>query len=192
MDVWNDFKAESMTVAAGVRVLSDARDSGTVLSARSMDLLSIESLSDRQLYVDQMKDVAYVQSTLITCMEILKKETEDFDSVSLLVVGTEAGQLLILPQDPVNSSCLCKVMLPSAPVILSVTGVFDVEWRINVVCRDGRMYSVKNGDSRGTAVLSGTVVELGAQAVAVAKQVSTALHTLFSSSSSSLSFVVLR
>jgi Bardet-Biedl syndrome 1 protein len=76
----------------------------------------------------------------------------------------------ILPQDPTNSSFLCKVQLPSTPVLLSVTGLFDVEWRISVICRDGRMYSVKSGDVRGTAVLSGQVSDLGSQAIACVKQ----------------------
>lgn len=34
----------------------------------------------------------------------------------------------------------------------------------------GRMYNVKNGEVRGTAVLSGAVIDLGAQAVAAARQ----------------------
>lgn len=76
----------------------------------------------------------------------------------------------MLPQDPVNSTFLCKVQLPSAPVLLSVSGLFDVEWRISVICRDGRMYSVKNGDVRGTAVLSGQVSDLGSQAIACVRQ----------------------
>ena len=65
---------------------------------------------------------------------------------------------------------LCKVQLPSAPALLSVSGLFDVEWRISVLCRDGRMYSVKNGDVRGTAVLSGQVTDLGSQAVSAVRQ----------------------
>jgi Bardet-Biedl syndrome 1 protein len=84
--------------------------------------------------------------------------------------STCAGQVYILPQDPTNSSFLCKVQLPSTPVLLSVTGLFDVEWRISVICRDGRMYSVKSGDVRGTAVLSGQVSDLGSQAIACVKQ----------------------
>ena len=99
-----------------------------------------------------------------------KKDTEDFDGVSLLVVGTENGSVMILPQDPVNSAFLCKVQLPSAPTMMSVSGVFDVEWRISVICRDGKLYSVKNGEVRGTAVLSGSVVDLGSQAIELAKQ----------------------
>ena len=55
-------------------------------------------------------------------------------------------------------------------MLLSVSGLFDVEWRIAVACRDGKIYNVKNGDSKGSAVLSGTVIDLGSQAVAMAKQ----------------------
>jgi Bardet-Biedl syndrome 1 protein len=62
------------------------------------------------------------------------------------------------------------VQLPSTPVLLSVTGLFDVEWRVSVICRDGRMYSVKNGDVRGNAVLSGQVTDLGSQAIACVQQ----------------------
>jgi hypothetical protein len=41
-------------------------------------------------------------------MEVLKLDSEDIDSVGLLVVGTEAGQILILPQDPFGSLVLCN------------------------------------------------------------------------------------
>ena len=42
--------------------------------------------------------------------------------------------------------------------------------RVMVACRDGRLYSLKEGDVRGTAVLTGTVIDLGAQAVAMARE----------------------
>ena len=45
-----------------------------------------------------------------------------------------------------------------------------MEWRVSVICRDGRIYSVKNGDVRGTAVLSGQVTDLGSQAIACVRQ----------------------
>ena len=59
-------------------------------------------------------------------METLKKESEEPDAVSFIVVGTEAKQLMILPQDPVNSNLLCKVTLPSVPVHLCIFGLFDI------------------------------------------------------------------
>lgn len=116
-----------------------------------------------------MKGVAYQQFTLITCMETLNKDKEDIDGVSLLVVGTEAGQILILAPDPNASSFLCKVDLPSAPVLLNVSGVFETEWRIHVTCRDGQLYTIKNGDVRGSCILTGSIVDLGSQAVSMAR-----------------------
>jgi len=77
------------------------------------------------------------------------------------------GQIFVLPQDPSNSSYLCKVQLPSVPVLLSISGLFDIEWRISVICRDGRMYSVRNGEVRGSAVLSGQVSSLMCVSVCV-------------------------
>ena len=144
-------------------------------------------------------------------------------------------------QDPNNSVYLCKIQLPSVPVLLAVSGLFDVEWcvrplhsplsiclpvsvvisvihplsscflfyplstypsqcvcvslsitlslsysislpllslphslhskqsiphpspihllpyrRISITCRDGKLYNVRNGDIRGSAVLVGT------------------------------------
>jgi Bardet-Biedl syndrome 1 protein len=159
-----------MTPATAIARLIEARDTGIQISSRSFELLTIETDANRVAFINDMKDTNYVQQTLITCMETLKKENEDLDGISLLVVGTEAGAILILPQDPINSSFLCRIQLPSTPAMISISGIFDVEWRISVICRDGRLYSIKNGEVRGSAVLSGSVIDLGSQAIAIAKQ----------------------
>ena len=39
-----------------------------------------------------------------------------------------------------------------------------------VACRDGRIYNIKDGDVRGSAILTGNVIDTGAQIVAIAKQ----------------------
>ena len=153
-DIWTELKAGTLSANDAYAQLVEAREKGNVLSSRSVDLLCLEDSAARQYFVDEMKDTAtFLQLTIITCMDIMKKDSEDNDAVTLLVVGTEAGQLLILPQDPSNSAYLCKIQLPSTPTMLSVAGLFDVEWRISVVCRDGKMYNVKNGDARGSAVI---------------------------------------
>jgi Bardet-Biedl syndrome 1 protein len=159
-----------MSFSAAIKHLLDARDRGTILSARSCELLSLTSDQERLVFITSMKEITYIQSTLITCLDVLKKDNDELDAVTLLIVGNEAGQLLILPQDPLNSNVLCKLQLPSVPALLSVSGTFDVEWRVNIVCRDGKMYSVKNGDVRGSALLVGTAVDLGSQAVAIVRQ----------------------
>lgn len=153
-----------------MKSLHDLREQGTVLTARSNELLLLEREEAQQTFVQEMKDVSMDQPTLITCMEVLKKDGEEADALSLLVVGTESGQVYILPQDPINSNTLCKIQLPSPPSLLAISGVFEVEWRVSVVCRDGRLYSVKNGDVRGTALLVGTSVDLPAPGVSMVRQ----------------------
>lgn len=39
-----------------------------------------------------------------------------------------------------------------------------------VACRDGRVYNIKEGDVRGTAVLTGNVIDAGSQIICIARQ----------------------
>lgn len=52
--------------------------------------------------------------------------------------------------------------LPSVPVFLSVTGLYDVEYRIIVACRNGQIYTLKRGTKVGrpTAELTSQPVGL--------------------------------
>lgn len=149
--------------------LQAARDAGVALTARSLDFIMIENPTMRADFVAEMADVNYSQQTLITCVETLKRDSDDADAVTLPVVGTEAGHVYILPADPGQSQYLCRISLKAVPVLLCPAGRFDVEWRVSVVCRDGRLYTIKEGDVRGTAVLTGTSVDLGGQAVCMAR-----------------------
>lgn len=124
----------------------------------------------RNAFVQEMKYVHYVQQTLITCMEELSKDSEEPDGINHLVVGTESRHLYVLHQDPSNSSYICRVVLPAVPVMMSVFGMFDIEWRAAVACRDGKIYVVKNGEIRGTAIVTGTIIDLCSQVISMAKQ----------------------
>ena len=99
------------------------------------------------------------QDTVVTCMETLNKVGNEPDSVSSLVIGTESQKVLIL--DPSATQIVCSVDLPSVPAFLAVTGEFDVEWRIVVACRDGKLYTITNGEVRGKAVVRKPVIEVG-------------------------------
>lgn len=174
-EVWSDLKVELVDIPTAMQRLASARDSGVRLSSRSVDLLAMESedfVNERLEYVNVMKAAPFVQQTLITCMDVIKKDSEDADAITLLVVGTESGMVYILPQDPSNSTFLCKVELPSGsiPVLLCVSGMFDVDWRIMVATRDGKMHVIKCGDVRGTAVLTGNVIDAGCAIVAMTRQ----------------------
>jgi len=169
-NIWDDLRSNKISPSEAVSMLSSARDTGCNLSAHSLDLILIDSESKRAEYVNEMKSLQLQQQTLITCMEVLKKDSEEPDSVSLLVVGTESGAVYILPPDPAGSAYVCKIQLQSTPVMMNVSGLFDTEWRVIVACRDGRVYNIKEGDVRGTAVLTGNIIDAGSQIVCIARQ----------------------
>ena len=100
-------------------------------------------------------------------METLKKDTDVEDAVSSLVIGTENNQVLIL--DPSGAKVICNATLPSTPSMMAVTGLYDIEWRIVVACRDGKVYTIKSGETKGKAVVQGTVIELETQPNALAR-----------------------
>lgn len=109
--------------------LMQARESGIFLTARSLDLILLEEPSRRAEYVDEVKGVQFAQQTLITCLETLKRDSDDHDGVTLCVVGTESSHVYILPPDCSGSTSLCKVAVGAVPVLMCPSGRFDVEWR---------------------------------------------------------------
>ena len=170
-DIWNDLRNGVIDATAAVRRLADSRDLGTYLSSRSAELLTLTSEEKRAAFVAQsLKEGTYEQHTLITCMETIKSESDDNAAACHLVIGTESQEIIILPPDPVSASFLQRLRLPSVPVLMSTSGQFLTDWRVTIACRDGKMYSVKSGEARGSCILSGAVVDLGSQAVAMTKQ----------------------
>ena len=169
VNVWNDLKTSSITHSDACVLLDKYRLQGIKLSNRSVDLLGLTE-NERKSYVDSMRGVNYVQHTMITCMETLNVESHDMDSLSSLVVGTENREVYILPPDPANSMFITKVDLPAVPALMNASGLLDVEWRVAVICRDKKLYSIKNGDTKHSAVLSGISIDLDAQGVSLVQQ----------------------
>ena len=76
-----------------------------------------------------------------------------------LVVGTESKQvrrvcvircsacntsgLQVLILNPSGSAILTSCKLSGVPVYMAVTGLYDVDYRIVVACRDGNVYTIK-------------------------------------------------
>ena len=170
IDVWNGLENGSMSVIDAVNILGKTRETGHALTSRSTELLSYASSDSQHAFVNEMKSKKLVQQSIITCMGSIKRDSHDTDARSLLVVGTEASHVVILEQEIGSSGFLCEVALPTTPALLCITGLFDVEWRISVAGRDGRIYSMKQGEQRGSAMLTGTVIDPGGtQIVAMAR-----------------------
>lgn len=73
------------------------------------ELLSMDSNSQaRSNYIQEMKNVAYQQLTLITSMETLKKDSDDMDALTLLVIGTYVRAVLPLT---VYRGCYHSILL---------------------------------------------------------------------------------
>jgi len=107
------------------------------------------------------KDHLLQQQTSITCMEVLKQNMDEPTAVSMLVIGTENRMVYILEASALNLAA--KVKLDAVPSFISVLGLYDVEYRITVACRDGNIYTIKNGQ-----VLS-NVIELETQPVGLVR-----------------------
>ena len=168
-EIWKGLRAESdlEKVAQACEMLTAARDNGTPLSARSLDLLAIEDADSRFAYVEAVKEQPHRQDTVITCMSTMPKNSEEPDAVSSLVIGTESRLLIIL--DPAATTKLCQVELASVPIFICVTGTFDVDWRVVAACRDGRVYTITIGDHRGVAVIRKPNIELETQPCGLAR-----------------------
>jgi Bardet-Biedl syndrome 1 protein len=172
LDVWRCLGEKSMEVDTAYATLGALRSQGTSLTSRSVELLGMKKFSQQENFVASVVHTELQQQSLITCMDRIKVEKEEHNSMSLLVVGTEDKYLYILPPD-VGSNAgdyVTRQQLPDVPVLLNASGLFHAEWRVAVLCRNGTLYSVKNGDVKGKSVVSGVSIQIGAQAIAVAQQ----------------------
>lgn len=142
-DIWNQAKNDEIDIAALREMLEGLRNEigDDNLTARSQRFLML----DREVvsFANMQKTQPLKKQTVITCINILKKSMSEDDAVCCLVLGTENKTIYIL--DPEAFTILATVSLPSVPVFLTTAGLFDVEYRITVSCRNGRIYSMKRG-----------------------------------------------
>lgn len=154
-EVWSSLKGGKMDPQQAIEALNEARDSGVQLTSRSITLLGMQEAKEQADYVDDHKHNKHEQLTVVTCMETLHKNMSNETAVSMLVVGTESRHVLIL--DTTGTAILKKLQLPDVPVFMAVTGMYEVEYRIVVSCRNGNIYTIKKGK------VIGTVIELETQ-----------------------------
>lgn len=132
---------------------------GTVLTTRSIALLALNNPVDQQTFIELNSTQPLIQSTVTTCITSIQQSLHQPKSVSMLIVGTEHKQLYVL--DSSGTSIIQQWQLPSVPVILSWDGLYDIDYRVSVACRNGCIYTIKNHK------LMSTVIELQSQPVAL-------------------------
>ena len=115
---------------------------------------------EARTFIDQHKHVPLAHKTCITCMATLKKNMDDDDAVSCLVIGTEDCHVYILKPDA--ASIHTKIKVPAVPTSFAIIGKLDVEYRIVVATRSTVLYTIKGG------TLMGFRIELDSLPVALA------------------------
>ncbi|ESO96483.1 hypothetical protein LOTGIDRAFT_115648 [Lottia gigantea] len=157
-ELWEQAKNENINISVLRDTLEGLRNEGNPLTVRSMKFLQLES-SDMEAFATLHKHSPLKRQTVITCLDTLKKSLADEDAISCLVVGTENKLIYIL--DPEAFTVLATMDLLSVPVFISVNGLFDVEYRLVVSCRNGCIYTLKRGSKEG----SKHCIELNSQPV---------------------------
>ena len=97
------------------------------LTARTQRLLMLNDRQEAQAFVELHKGFPLKRQTVVTCIATLKKSHAEDSAVSCLVLGTEASTIYIL--DPEAFTIMDSMGLPSQPAHISVTGLYDVDFR---------------------------------------------------------------
>eukprot|EP01063_Lacrimia_lanifica_P006766 TRINITY_DN14263_c0_g1_i1.p1 TRINITY_DN14263_c0_g1~~TRINITY_DN14263_c0_g1_i1.p1 ORF type:complete len:631 (+),score=260.23 TRINITY_DN14263_c0_g1_i1:62-1894(+) len=142
-DVWSNIRQGKATIPSATDILEHAKENGVMLSSRSLEFLAIENNDEKQHFADECKNQPLIQQTVITAMTVLKKDKDDPLGVGYLVIGTENARILILDS---QFNILRKLQLQAAPVFICPTGLYDVDYRICVACRNGCVATIKNGE----------------------------------------------
>ncbi|XP_071492569.1 BBSome complex member BBS1-like [Diadema antillarum] len=144
-DLWNQARDDKIDVTVLREMLDSIRREGNegALTVRSLRFLMLQDREQMEAFANLHKVGQLKRQTVITCLDTLKKSTADDDAISCLVVGTESREIYIL--DPEAFTILCKMNVPSVPVFLSVSGLYDVEFRVVMSCRNGNVYTLKRG-----------------------------------------------
>ncbi|XP_042295792.1 Bardet-Biedl syndrome 1 protein isoform X2 [Sceloporus undulatus] len=160
--VWEQAKEDKVDLMSMREMLEEIRENAEMpLSVQSLRFLTLDP-PEMEHFVNQYKMQPIKRQTVITCIATLKKNMVDEDAISCLVIGTENSEILIL--DPEAFTILAKMIVPSVPAFLDVTGQFDVEYRLTVACRNGCIYILRRDSKRPKYC-----IELSAQAVGLVR-----------------------
>ncbi|XP_046850601.1 Bardet-Biedl syndrome 1 protein-like isoform X2 [Xenia sp. Carnegie-2017] len=143
-DLWHQVCDKKIDVKVLREMLESLQKEGSEgsLTVRSLKFLQLDE-DELEAFAQLHKAVPLKRQTVITCITTIKKSLPDDDAISCLVVGTESHEIYIL--DPEAFTVLSKMSVASVPVFISVSGLYDVEFRLAIACRDGNIYILKKG-----------------------------------------------
>ena len=119
----------------------NSENSSVPLSQRSKTFLKIPRGSEESLqFLEKHQNSALTRQSSIVAMASMKKNINDENGLSILIVATEEKELLFL--DVEAFTILKKIQLPSVAVFIGTNGLFDVEFQVSIISRDGHCYTM--------------------------------------------------
>lgn len=160
--IWDKAINGEINNAALVTALTELKKtlSPSFLSPQTNLFLELNNDVEIREFIENCKRKPLKRETVITCISTLKKDVSEEDAISTVVVGTECMQVLIV--DSEAFTVIRTFNLPSVPTILNVSGVFLVDFRIVVACRDGKVRLLRK-DSETSKVF----LELNSQIIGI-------------------------
>nr|XP_002125520.1 Bardet-Biedl syndrome 1 protein homolog [Ciona intestinalis] len=158
--LWNAVRNGDVVADALTAALSSLKDEiyASALTSQTLRFLQLESRDEAEAFIESHKNVGLKRETVVTCLATMKKSVAEEDAISCLVAGTEHKEIQIIDSEAFTQ--LKSYNLPSIPVFINVSGLYDVDFRLFVACRDGKIYALKK-DSTEYRVC----IELGSQVV---------------------------
>ncbi|XP_044260139.1 Bardet-Biedl syndrome 1 protein homolog [Tribolium madens] len=126
------------------------------LSARSQELLSL-SPDQIQEYITRFTGLTPLKISPIVCMTTLNRFSEDKYAIACPVLCTENGIIYILDSQTftvLHQADVCSVK--TTPAIIKTTGMFDVEYRIVIACRENSICILRRGWLEGKSLIQMT------------------------------------
>ncbi|XP_003740934.1 Bardet-Biedl syndrome 1 protein [Galendromus occidentalis] len=160
LEAWNMVLQEGSDLNVFRDLLVNVLASGESLSAKSEHFLTTSTMSEAETFVRTYGDSPLRRQTVLTTLSAMKKSMHEEDALTCIVLGTENKDIYIL--EPDAFTVLTSMVVPSIPVMMDITGLFDVDYRILVACRDGCIYSLKRGQKSAKLC-----IELHSQAVGI-------------------------
>lgn len=76
-------------------------------------------------------------------MKSMNKNREESKSISFLLLCNENKELIVMEASGIKIKITIK--LPSVGVFIETVGQYDVDGKVFIACRDGKVYVVKSG-----------------------------------------------
>ncbi|KAA0165405.1 hypothetical protein FNF28_03461 [Cafeteria roenbergensis] len=137
-------------------------EEGASLSITSAELLALDRHpeSNLRLYMEEHRSEAreLKRMSVVTCMTAIRRSSSDERAQSQLVLGTEAGDVIVLTAAGTQIDAKFRMPGGAVPAAVHATGLWEVESRLVVQTRHGEIRTVRNKRLTSTVMRAGVPI----------------------------------